>query len=48
MQFSFDDQPPQVIDAPTPNTAADWAQAVEDSVRKVKLTHVWKVPAITP
>lgn len=40
MQFSFDDQPPQIIDALAQNTAADWAQAVEDNVRKVKSTHV--------
>ncbi|HEX8800680.1 MAG TPA: hypothetical protein VF772_18815, partial [Terriglobales bacterium] len=38
--ISFDDQPPLVIDALAQNTAADWAQAVEDSVRKVKSTHV--------
>jgi hypothetical protein len=38
--ISFDDQPPQIIDALAQNTAADWAQAVEDSVRKVKSAHV--------
>ncbi|HZD30079.1 MAG TPA: glycosyl hydrolase 115 family protein, partial [Candidatus Angelobacter sp.] len=37
--ISFDDQPPQVIDALADNTPQAWAQAVEDSVRKVKSTH---------
>jgi hypothetical protein len=36
---SFDDQPPQIIDALAQNSARDWAQSVEDSVRKVKSMH---------
>ena len=38
--LSFDDQPPQVIDALAHNSVNDWAQSVEDSVRKVRSTHV--------
>jgi len=34
--LSFDDQPPQVVDALAHNTVKDWSQTVEDSVRKVK------------
>jgi len=37
--ISFDDQPPQIIDALAQNSVRDWSQAVEDSVRKVKSTH---------
>jgi len=37
--ISFDDEPPQVIDALAENSPRDWAQSVEDSVRKVKSTH---------
>jgi len=37
--ISFDDQPPQIIDALSQNSVHDWGQAVEDSVRKVKSTH---------
>jgi hypothetical protein len=37
--ISFDDQPPQVIDALAQNSVRDWGQSVEDSVRKVKSTH---------
>jgi len=37
--ISFDDQPPQIIDALAYNTQQDWAQSVEDSVRKLKSTH---------
>jgi hypothetical protein len=37
--ISFDDQPPQIIDVFAQNTQRDWAQAVEDSARKVKSTH---------
>ena len=33
--ISFDDQPPQVIDALAHNSDADWAKAVSDGVRKV-------------
>ena len=38
--ISFDDQPPQIIDALANNTPQDWARSVEDSVRKVKSTHI--------
>src|SRR5882757_6840800 len=37
--ISFDDQPPQIIDALAQNSVHDWGQSVEDSVRKVKSTH---------
>jgi hypothetical protein len=37
--ISFDDQPPQVVDALAQNSVREWGQAVEDSVRKVKSTH---------
>lgn len=37
--ISFDDQPPQVIDALAQNSVRDWGQSVEDSVRKVKSAH---------
>ncbi len=37
--ISFDDQPPQIIDALAHNSVHDWEQSVEDSVRKVKSTH---------
>ena len=36
--LSFDDQAPQVVDALTHNSTADWSKTVEDSVRKVKTT----------
>ncbi len=37
--ISFDDQPPQILDALVNNTQQDWAQSVEESVRKVKSNH---------
>jgi Glycosyl hydrolase family 115/Gylcosyl hydrolase family 115 C-terminal domain len=37
--ISFDDQPPQIIDALANNSQKDWALSVQDSVRKVKSTH---------
>lgn len=37
--ISFDDQAPQIIDALALNSAHDWGQSVEDSVRKVESTH---------
>jgi Gylcosyl hydrolase family 115 C-terminal domain len=37
--ISFDDQPPQIIDALANNSQQEWARSVEDSVRKVKSTH---------
>jgi hypothetical protein len=36
---SFDDQPPQTIDALARNSLADWETTVKDSVRKVKSSH---------
>jgi hypothetical protein len=38
--ISFDDQPPQVVDALAHNSDADWATSVKDSVRKVTSEHV--------
>jgi hypothetical protein len=35
--ISFDDQPPQVIEALGQNSPSDWATSVKDSVRKVKV-----------
>jgi hypothetical protein len=35
--LSFDDQPPQIIDALAHNAPPDWSTAVKDSVRKVKV-----------
>ena len=37
--ISFDDQPPQVVDALERNSLRDWETTVKDSVRKVKSTH---------
>jgi hypothetical protein len=37
--ISFDDEPPQIIDALAHNSVRDWSQSVEDSVRKVTSTH---------
>ena len=37
--ISFDDQPPQIIDALAHNSIQDLEQSVEDSVRKVRSTH---------
>ena len=36
--ISFDDQPPQIVDALAHNSDADWAKAVSDGVRKVTAT----------
>ena len=36
---SFDDQPPQVIDALAQNSLRDWEESVKDSVRTVASTH---------
>jgi hypothetical protein len=33
--ISFDNRPPQVVDALRDNSEKDWAQAVSDGVRKV-------------
>jgi Glycosyl hydrolase family 115/Gylcosyl hydrolase family 115 C-terminal domain len=37
--ISFDDQPPQTIDALVQNSQRDWETTVKDSVRKVKSSH---------
>jgi hypothetical protein len=37
--ISFDDQPPQVLDALAQNSQRDWETTVKDSVRKVKSSH---------
>jgi hypothetical protein len=42
--ISFDDQPPQVVDALAQNSVADWSKAVEDSVRKVSTTLTVSAP----
>jgi hypothetical protein len=36
---SFDDQPPQVVDALAHNTQRDWEESVRDAVRKVRTSH---------
>lgn len=41
---SFDDEPPQIIDALVQNSVDDWAQSVEDSVRKARSTHIIQKP----
>ncbi len=42
--ISFDDDPPQVIDALANNTQSDWETSVKDSVRKVRSTHTVALP----
>ncbi len=42
--ISFDDQPPQIIDALAHNSQKDWEEAVRDSVRKVKSKHTLAEP----
>jgi len=37
--ISFDDEPPQVIDALEHNAQSDWETSVKDGVRKVRSTH---------
>jgi hypothetical protein len=37
--ISFDDQPPQVVDALAHNSVEDWATSVKDSVRTVTSEH---------
>jgi hypothetical protein len=37
--ISFDDQPPQVVDALAHNELHDWEESVKDSVRKSESTH---------
>lgn len=41
---SFDDDPPQVIDAFAQNSQKDWETAVKDSVRKVRSSHILARP----
>jgi hypothetical protein len=41
---SFDDQPPQIVDALAHNTLKDWEKSVEDSVRHVTTTHTLAAP----
>jgi Gylcosyl hydrolase family 115 C-terminal domain len=36
--ISFDDQPPQIVDALGQNSLSDWATSVKDGVRKVKVS----------
>jgi hypothetical protein len=42
--ISFDDDPPQVVDALEHNTQRDWETTVKDAVRKVKSTHAIAAP----
>jgi len=42
--ISFDDQPPQIIDALAHNSQKDWEETVRDSVRKVKSKHTLAEP----
>jgi len=37
--ISFDDQPPQVIDALAHNSQRDWEESVKDSVRVIASRH---------
>jgi len=41
---SFDDQPPQVVDALEHNTQRDWEGSVRDSIRTIKSTHTIAAP----
>jgi Glycosyl hydrolase family 115/Gylcosyl hydrolase family 115 C-terminal domain len=36
---SFDDQPPQILDALEHNSLADWENSVRDSIRRISSTH---------
>jgi hypothetical protein len=42
--ISFDDQPPQIIDALGKNSLADWATSVKDEVRKSESSHTLASP----
>ena len=42
--ISFDDQPPQIVDALAQNSQRDWETSVKDAVRKVKSTHTLEGP----
>ncbi len=37
--ISFDDEPPQIVDALAQNTLKDWERSVSDAVRKSRSTH---------
>jgi hypothetical protein len=41
---SFDDQPPQIVDALAQNSQRDWEESVKDGVRRVKSTHTLATP----
>jgi hypothetical protein len=42
--ISFDDEPPQIVDALAHNAQSDWETSVKDSVRKVRSTHALALP----
>jgi hypothetical protein len=42
--IAFDDEPPQIVDALSHNSLADWATAVKKSVRKVRSAHTLAAP----
>jgi hypothetical protein len=42
--ISFDDQPPQIVDALEHNSRQDWETSVKDSVRQVQSTHKLETP----
>ncbi len=44
--ISFDDEPPQIIDALAHNAQSDWEASVKDSVRKVYSTHTLAAPGV--
>jgi hypothetical protein len=37
---SFDEEPPQIIDALAQNTQRDWERSVEDNIRVVRSNHM--------
>jgi hypothetical protein len=41
---SFDDQPPQILDALAHNSLQDWEESVKSNVRKVQSTHTLAAP----
>jgi hypothetical protein len=44
--ISFDDEPPQIIDALAHNAQSDWETSVKDSVRKARSTHTLTAPGV--
>ena len=44
--ISFDDEPPQVVDALAHNGQSDWETSVKDGVRKVRSTHALAAPGV--